>query len=37
MKFEKMYIKLKTEDDALIKNVYKHTSVLTYQILNSMI
>ncbi len=32
-----MSISLKTQDDAIIKNVYKHESLLNFNIINEMI
>lgn len=37
MKFEKMHLSLKTQEDSIIKNVYKHESVLNFNILFEMI
>jgi len=37
MKFEKMHILLKTQEDSIIKNVYRHESVLNFITLNEMI
>lgn len=37
MKFEKLSISLRTQEDAIIKNVYRHENVLTFNIVNEMI